>query len=170
MRREEGYQPVIDVRSRKALVDGTNLDDYDEVLIDVGTADMESLKRAVRMADRILVPVPPSQADVWSTQRFVRFVTTIIADLEKKPDILAVHLRALDRFSHRAESWEDMKKAAKAVDENLGALISASEKGTIFFICGDHAVHGGEKWLKNATKEQFENHRENFVALIVGCC
>ena len=105
VRREEGYQPVIEVRGRKALVDGTNLNDFDEVLIDVGTADMESLKRAVRLADRILVPVPPSQADVWSTQRFVRFVTTIIADLDKKPDIFGF-LNRVDMQSAVNESYE----------------------------------------------------------------
>lgn len=110
----------------------------------------------------------PDSEDILDYDR--KITKYAIRALEKKPDILAVHLRALDRFSHRAENWDDMKKAAKAVDENLGELISASEKGTIIFICGDHAVHGGEKWLKNATREEVENHRENLVALIVGCC
>ena len=105
VRREEGYQPPIEVRGRRALSDGTNLDDYDEVLIDVGTADMTSLKQAVRLADRILVPVPPSQADVWSTQRFVRFVTTIIADLEDKPQIYGF-LNRVDMQSAVNESYE----------------------------------------------------------------
>lgn len=105
VRREEGYQPAIEVRGRRALTDGTDLSAYDEVLIDVGTADMESLKRAVRMADRIVVPVPPSQADVWSTQRFVRFVTTIIADLDKKPEIFGF-LNRVDMQSAVNESYE----------------------------------------------------------------
>lgn len=89
--------------------------------------------------------------------------------LKEKPDVLAVHLRALDRFSHRAESWEELRKAAKAIDENLGEIFRSAEKGTIFFICGDHAIHGGEKWLKNAEGEDIKNHRENIVALIVAC-
>ncbi len=89
--------------------------------------------------------------------------------LREKTDILALHLRTLDRFSHRAESWEEMKQAAKAVDKNLGEIFRSAEKGTIFFICGDHSVHGGKKWLKNATEEEVKNHTENLVALIVGC-
>ncbi|MGB9133156.1 MAG: alkaline phosphatase family protein, partial [Methanosarcina sp.] len=89
--------------------------------------------------------------------------------IKEKPDILALHLRALDRFSHRAESWKEMKQAAKAVDENLGEIFQNAEKGTIFFICGDHAVHGGKKWLKDAGEEERENHKQNFVALIAGC-
>ncbi|MGB9939306.1 alkaline phosphatase family protein [Methanosarcina sp.] len=89
--------------------------------------------------------------------------------LKEKPDVLAVHLRALDRFSHRAESWDELKKAAKAIDENLGEIYRNAEKGTIFFICGDHAIHGGKKWLKSAEGEAIKNHRQNLVALIVAC-
>ncbi len=89
--------------------------------------------------------------------------------LKENPDILAVHLRALDRFSHRAESWKELKKAARAVDEDLGEIYRNAEKGTIFFICGDHAIHGGERWLKSAEGEDIKNHRQNLVALIVAC-
>ena len=105
VRREEGYFPSIEVRNRQALVDGTSLRSYDEVLIDVGTADMESLKSAIRLADRIVVPVPPSQADVWSTQRFVRFVNALIADLDKKPEIYGF-LNRVDMQSALNESYE----------------------------------------------------------------
>ncbi|AKB51184.1 hypothetical protein MSBRW_1931 [Methanosarcina barkeri str. Wiesmoor] len=89
--------------------------------------------------------------------------------LKEKPDIMAVHLRTLDRFSHRAESWKELKKAAEAVDKNLGEIYRNAEKGTIFFICGDHAIHGAKKWLKDAEGEYIKNHRQNFVALIVAC-
>ncbi|HHV24612.1 MAG TPA: sulfatase-like hydrolase/transferase [Methanosarcina sp.] len=92
-----------------------------------------------------------------------------VSALKEKPDILAVHLRTLDRFSHRAENWEELKKAAKIVDENLGEIYQNAEKGTIFFICGDHAIHGGKKWLKRAEAEDIKNYRQNLVALIVAC-
>lgn len=99
-----------------------------------------------------------------------RITEYALQSLRENPDILAVHLRTLDRYSHRAETWKEMKKAAKAIDENLEAIFRKAEKGTIFFICGDHAVHGGKKWLKNATHEEIKNHEDNYVALIVGCC
>jgi hypothetical protein len=54
--------------------DVTFPEDADEVIIDVGTADLESFKLAIMIADRILIPVTPSQADIWSTQRFIRFL------------------------------------------------------------------------------------------------
>ncbi|MCQ1536646.1 sulfatase-like hydrolase/transferase [Methanosarcina sp. KYL-1] len=110
----------------------------------------------------------PDSEDILDYDR--KITEYAVQALREKPDILAVHLRALDRFSHRADSWEELKKAAKAVDENLGEVFQNSQKGTIFFICGDHAVHGGQKWLKNATGEEVKNHQENLVALIAGCC
>ena len=85
---------------------------YDELVVDVGTADMESMKMAIRMADRVLVPVPPSQADIWSTQRFIRFINAIVADKEAKPEILG--------FINRA----DTHTAVRESDEAAAALVA----------------------------------------------
>ncbi|TFH04811.1 MAG: sulfatase [Methanosarcina sp.] len=109
----------------------------------------------------------PNSEDILDYDR--RITEYALQSLREKPDILAVHLRALDRYSHRVETWEEMKKAAKTIDKNLEEIFRNAEKGTIFFICGDHAVHGGKKWLKNATHEEIKNHEDNYVALIVGC-
>jgi len=76
VRDEEGYRPAIKVSGKKAL-DSDKLGKADEVLIDIGTADLERMKQAIKIADRILVPVPPSQADIWSAQRFIQFVKSL---------------------------------------------------------------------------------------------
>lgn len=109
----------------------------------------------------------PNSEDILDYDR--KITEYAVQSLKEKPNIIAVHLRALDRFSHRANDWEELRKAAKAVDDNLNEIFRNAEKNTIFFICGDHAIHGGKKWLMNATEEEIKNHRENFVALIVGC-
>jgi len=111
VRREEGWEPAVKVVRREDL-DAVDLGDFDEIVIDVGTADMESMKYAIRMADRILVPVPPSQADIWSTQRFIRFINAIVADKATKPDILG--------FINRA----DTHAAVRESDEAAAALVA----------------------------------------------
>ena len=78
VREEEGFEPAVQLASASALKDEETLSQYDEVLIDVGTADLKSLKRAIKLADRVIVPVPPSQADIWSTQRFLRLVDSVV--------------------------------------------------------------------------------------------
>lgn len=76
IRREEGYTPDIELdHSLQDLSPGA-LDGI-EALVDVGASDMESMRQALAIADRIVVPVPPSQADVWSTQRFLKMIREI---------------------------------------------------------------------------------------------
>lgn len=111
VRREEGWEPAVTVVRRDALKD-IDLDQYDEVVIDVGTADMDSLKHAVRLADRIVVPVPPSQADIWSTQRFIRFIHAIAAEQDEEPEILG--------FINRG----DTHTAVRESDEAAAALVA----------------------------------------------
>ena len=73
LRMEEGIEPSIRVEAGP-FPDVTLPEDAEEIIIDVGTADLGSFKQAIMIADRILIPVTPSQADIWSTQRFVRFL------------------------------------------------------------------------------------------------
>lgn len=88
--------------------------------------------------------------------------------LESKPDILAVHLRAIDRYAHRAQTWEELRYAAGTVDENIGRIVETAEKDTLFMICGDHPIHAGEKWIRPASKAWVEENQDQLVALVVG--
>lgn len=101
IREEEEYLPAIKVsndiqklRARKNK----------EILVDVGTADFESMKRALSMAHRVVVPVPPSQADIWSTQRFMKIINEV-NEGKKKPEILGFINRA-DTHIHVRETGE----------------------------------------------------------------
>ena len=82
---EEGYEPQLSV--------GTGINKVKkkkdhQTIVDVGTADIEALKEAVKRADRVIIPVPPSQADVWSTQRFLGIVEGVV-NSKKSPELLA---------------------------------------------------------------------------------
>ncbi len=108
VRTEEGFEPVLQVVHKEALR-RTRLAEADETVIDVGTADMEALQRALQYCDRVLVPVPPSQADIWSTQRFIRLVQNL---REKPPQILG--------FINRG----DTHHAIRETNEAAAALVS----------------------------------------------
>jgi chromosome partitioning protein len=111
VRNEEGFEPAVTVKDATALA-RKQLKGFDEVLIDVGTADIESLKEALRLADRVVIPVPPSQADIWSTQRFLRFLDDAVDG--KRPDLLA--------FINRADTHHAIRES----DEAAAALVSLS--------------------------------------------
>ncbi len=110
VREEEGYNPAITVKGKKALEDLAKLKKAEEVLIDIGTADLKTMKKALAIADRIIVPVPPSQADIWSTQRFISFVNSI--EKKSSPEIIG--------FINRG----DTHHAITETDEAAAALVA----------------------------------------------
>jgi len=75
VRTEEGFDPPLRVQDKSSLTP-ERLSSADETLIDVGTSDMDAMRRALELCDRVVVPVPPSQADIWSTQRYIHLVNT----------------------------------------------------------------------------------------------
>lgn len=87
VRREEGYTPPLQVNQpRDSLLDDMQYHPKNtQVLVDVGASNMQAMKQALSVADRIVIPVPPSQPDVWATQRFLNIVQELDAD--NKPDL-----------------------------------------------------------------------------------
>ncbi|MCF7985643.1 MAG: ParA family protein [Thiohalocapsa sp.] len=109
VRSEEGFEPPILVRDRSALT-AEAMREHEETLIDVGTADMDALRTALALCDRVVVPVPPSQADIWSTQRFVRLVQSV--ERKTPPEIIG--------FINRG----DTHHAVRETNEAAAALVS----------------------------------------------
>lgn len=112
VRREEGHQPEIQIF--RAADDPVELIKHHkgEVLVDVGAANLWAMRQAVNMADRILVPVTPSQADVWSTQRFLGIVTESLKE-GRVPQILG--------FINRADTHSSIRETAET-EEALAML------------------------------------------------
>jgi len=108
VRREEGYAPPFQVYQTASNIADNLRHHNGEVLVDVGAANLDAMKEALVTADRIVIPVPPSQADVWATQRFLG----ILKDAETNPstEILA--------FVNRA----DTHHAVRESDETAEAL------------------------------------------------
>jgi len=105
IRSEEGYEPQL-----QANDDIKQLANYksrrSEVLVDVGTSDYVAMQQAILLADRIIVPVPPSQADVWSTQRFIKIVKELTSQNSKKPIISG--------FINRADTHRGVRETDEA--------------------------------------------------------
>lgn len=87
VRVEEGHEPTVPVFGSLPK------NNTGELIIDIGLSDMRAVKTALGCADRVLIPVTPSQADVWATQQFL----TIIDDStqgQKRPQVFAFLNRA----------------------------------------------------------------------------
>lgn len=88
VRTEEEYEPALTVEQKlPSRITG-------EAFVDVGTSDMDALRDALSRADRVVMPVSPSQADVWSTQRFLSIIEQATRKKKKKPELIAFLNRA----------------------------------------------------------------------------
>ncbi len=99
IRTEDGIEPVFEVRHRLPAAGK----DTGEWLIDVGASDMKALRAAVRRCDRIVIPVTPSQADIWATQHFLEIVKEEAGD--NPPEVLG--------FVNRADPYRNSRENAE---------------------------------------------------------
>ena len=114
VRKDEGVKPELPVRD----INGTSVVDelrsnFCHVLVDVGAANMDAMKAAISVADRIIIPVPPSQPDVWATQRFLMIIHSVCG--ERIPDLITFINRA---DTHRAiRESDEAEEALKMLDK-----------------------------------------------------
>jgi len=157
LRKEMENEPGLDIHAVRAI-SKEELTSYTgkEVLVDVGAANMAAMREALAVADRILIPVPPSQADVWATQRFLHIIG---------PDVEAVKLNGTQKtmaFVNRADTNKTIRetyeteaalKMLPGIDEVLSQRLhlrtgfrrSLSEGMTVF-----------EMWPGSKAAEEFQ--------------
>jgi len=109
IRKDEEHQPVLTVEALERV--STELNPDAEVIFDVGAVNQEGMREAIRLADRVIIPVPPSQPDVWATQRFLKIIRDARKGIEEQLEILVFVNRA---DTHHAVRESDDTEAALA--------------------------------------------------------
>jgi len=116
IRTEDAHSPAI--TPSNTVKNLGNEGEFTEVIVDIGMSDMDALKVALKKADRIIVPIGPSQADVWSTQRFLKLLAEN-CNQDKRPLVLGLMNRA------------DTHHAVRETDEAYEALLTLSDHMTM---------------------------------------
>lgn len=80
VRTEDGYEPAFHVSTDLAELEAMAKDEKckQPVIVDMSATNMFAMEKAISLADRVLIPIQPSQADIWSTQRFLKIVNNNI--------------------------------------------------------------------------------------------
>lgn len=124
VREEDGFEPLVEVSTDLAELEALALDKKNKqpIIVDMSASNMPAMERALALADRILIPVQPSQADIWSTQRFLKIVNHFI-DSKNRPEVLGFINRADTHIGVRetdeAEQALQMLQGIKAMDIRL---------------------------------------------------
>jgi chromosome partitioning protein len=74
VRLEEGYEPILSSAGDLVALENLAKKPSAEVVIDVSIADKVAMLAAIKRADRVVIPCAPSQADIWSTQKFLSMI------------------------------------------------------------------------------------------------
>ena len=129
VRREEGYTPPLQVLPpRESLQEDLQYHPKNaQVLVDVGAANVDAMKSAIAISDQIIIPVPPSQPDVWATQRFLDIVDD--ATNGKYPKMSAFVNRA---DTHRAVRESDDTEEVLKQLPNINLIPKRLFQRTIF--------------------------------------
>ena len=80
-----------------------------EVIVDIGMTDMLAVHDALGRCHQVVIPVTPSQADVWSTQQFLAIIAEHAG--ARKPKVMAFVNRA-DPHPHSRENAEAFEALA----------------------------------------------------------
>ena len=104
VRDEDGFEPRFDVSSDISELEKLVKAKQDQPIIaDVSASNMPDMEKAMSLAARVLIPIQPSQADIWSTQRFLKIVA---ASKGKNTQILG--------FVNRADTHLGVRETAEA--------------------------------------------------------
>lgn len=95
VRTEDGYEPNFEVSTSLAELEARVNDTKrtKPIIVDMSVGNMPAMEKAISLADRVLVPVQPSQADIWSTQRFLKIVRNNLSK-DKETEVLGFINRA----------------------------------------------------------------------------
>lgn len=110
VRVEDGYDPSFEVSTDIGELEALAKDKKSKqpVIVDMSATNMFAMEKAISLADRVLIPIQPSQADIWSTQRFLKIVNNNID--KKKTEVLG--------FLNRADTHIGVRETDEA-DEAL---------------------------------------------------
>lgn len=151
IRREDEVEPVINVIAIESPEFDTGVDV--EMIIDVGAANPEGMRKAMRHADRIIIPVPPSQPDVWATQRFLKMVRDAREGIDKHVDIIVFVNRA---DTHHAVRESDDTEAALQQLPGVKVLPNRLYQRTLYRRSMSEGMAVFELWRGSKGAEEFE--------------
>lgn len=157
VRKDEGVTPELHVRD----VNGSDVAEvlrssFCHVLVDVGASNMDAMKKAISVADRIIIPVPPSQPDIWATQRFLKIIQDVCG--ERIPDLITFVNRA---DTHHAVRESDEAEEALGMLENVDLLPGRLCQRTNYRRSLSEGLSVFELSKKSKSSEEFEIFADN---------
>jgi len=150
IRKEEGHEPELNIEAQTMPSINNR---KKEIIFDVGAANQQGMHEAIRSADRIIIPVPPSQPDVWATQRFLKIIREAREGIS---DVLDIYVFVNRADTHHAVRESDDAAAALAQLPNVKLLSQRLYQRTIYRRSMSEGLAVFELWRGSKGAEEFE--------------
>lgn len=154
VRMEEGGTPPLQVYLNQDELSKQLRYHPAEVLVDVGCANLEAMKQAISVAHRVLIPVPPSQPDVWATQRFLGIVKEAVERNDIEPPELMAFVNRSD--THHAVRESDETAEVLQQIEGIKVLPKRLYNRTIFRRSFSEGMAVFELWQGCKAAKEFD--------------
>jgi len=151
IRKDEEHQPELEVIAVERL--SVDINPAAEVIFDVGAANPDGMREAIRQANRIIIPVPPSQPDVWATQRFLKIVREAREGMDEPLEILVFVNRA---DTHHAVRESDDTEAALEQLPGVTVLRQRLYQRTIYRRSMSEGLAVFELWRGSKGSDEFD--------------
>lgn len=159
VREEMGVKPRLAAPGRSLR----DIEGQGWTLIDFGAAAAENLGDIVASADIVLVPVAPSQADIWATQRYLE----IVGARRKAEAQIALFVNRAEPLVFSRETRETLE-AIEALAESVdGAKVLRARLGRRVAFCRSLSEGLGVFELQTGTKaaNEFETFAKSVMNL-----
>lgn len=132
-------------------------------LIDFGAADVERMHDVTPHADIVLVPVIPSQADIWDTQRYLQ----LIRGKRKANSVVALFVNRADPPDVSRETRETISALKAMAGGCEGAVALSAMLGRRVAFCRSLSEGQGVFELKKNSKasKEFDAFAKSVMAL-----
>jgi chromosome partitioning protein len=140
VRIEDGYEPSFEVSTDLGELEALAKDKKNKqpIIVDMSATNMFAMEKAISLADRVLIPIQPSQADIWSTQRFLKIVNNNID--KKKTEVLGflnradthIGVRETDEADQALQMMQGIKSLGLRLHQRTAYRRSFSEGLAVF--------------------------------------
>lgn len=123
LRSEAGFKPDLicsPAVTGKALIYSLNSrgKEFDDVIIDCGGRDSETLRIAMLACDRLVVPVSPGAYDVWALDKLLEVVNEVKLRRDSDFEVLV--------FVNKKDKTADCREAIEQIKETEGLTLMDS--------------------------------------------
>ncbi len=123
VRKEEGHQPMIYTlvaNERRLGEELNNIENiFENIIVDIAAGDKEAFRAALKVADRLVIPLLPGQADVWALNNVMDLIAEARAH---KPNLRVLAVINKADTNPQVRETQETEEALRQLDLPMASV------------------------------------------------